>query len=156
MATIRFAVLEDAPIILDFIVALAQYEELAHEVSATLPDLKETLFGENPCAEALICIADDQPVGFALFFRSYSTFLAKPGIHLEDLFVLPEHRNKGYGKQLLDAVIAIAQKRLYGRVEWNVLDWNKSAIKFYQQMGAKPVSGWTRYRLQESDITKHH
>ena len=156
MATIRFAALEDTPIIYNFIMALAQYEQLVHEVTATLSDLETTLFGENPCAEALICIEEGQPVGFALFFRNYSTFLAKPGIHLEDLFVHPQHRNKGYGKQLLDAVIAIAKERLYGRVEWNVLDWNKSAIKFYQRMGAKPVLGWTRYRLNESDIAAYN
>ena len=155
MGTIRFATIEDVATVHGFIVALAQYERLEHEVSATVDDLKATLFSKKPCAEVLLCTVEHKAVGFALFFTTYSTFLGKPGIHLEDLFVLPKYRQQGYGKKLLDAVISIAKERHCGRVEWNVLDWNERAINFYLRMGAKPVSGWTRYRLRELDIQSH-
>ena len=155
MAYIRFATHNDVPDILYFIHALADYEHLSHEVRATEEDIKNTLFGENPAAEVLLAFEANSPIGFALFFHNYSTFLGKKGIHLEDLFVLPHYRQKGYGTLLLNKVITIAKERDCGRVEWNVLDWNTQAITFYKNMGAKPVSGWTTYRLTEKQILSH-
>ena len=145
--TIRFANTDDVPTILQFIRALASYEHLTHEVVATEALLTETLFGDPPQAETLLAFEEDTPVGFALFFANYSTFLGRAGIHLEDLFVLEEYRGRGYGKALLDKMQEIAQTRGAGRLEWNVLDWNQSAIDFYESMGAKPVAGWTTYRI---------
>ena len=145
--TIRFANEDDVSTILQFIRALAKYEQLEHEVVATETLLQESLFGPNPQAETLLGFEDDTPVGFALFFSNYSTFLGKSGIHLEDLFVLEAFRGRGYGKALLDKMQDIAQERQAGRLEWNVLDWNTPAIEFYHSMGAKPVSGWTTYRM---------
>ena len=145
--TIRLAKKEDASTILQFIISLAKYEKLEHEVVATEDLLKETLFGATPQAEALLAFENDTAVGFALFFSNYSTFLGRAGIHLEDLFVLKEFRGRGYGKALLDTMQDIAEKRQAGRLEWNVLDWNTPAIQFYESMGAEPVSGWTTYRM---------
>ena len=145
--TIRFASEDDVSTILKFIRALAKYEKLEHEVVATEFILKETLFGENPQAETLLGFEGNTPVGFALFFSNYSTFLGRAGIHLEDLFVLEEFRGRGYGKSLLDKMQEIAKARGAGRLEWNVLDWNTPAIEFYESMGSKPVSGWTTYRM---------
>ena len=152
MVHIRFATQHDVSTILSFIHALAEYERLSHEVIATEAQLQNSLFGENPAAEVLICLEGDAPVGFALFFQNYSTFLGRAGVHLEDLFVLPEHRNKGFGTKLLHKVISIAKERACGRVEWNVLDWNKQAITFYEHMGARPVSGWTTYRITKDQF----
>lgn len=145
--TIRFANENDVSTILQFIRALAQYERLEHEVVASEALLRESLFGESQQAETLLAFEDETPVGFALFFSNYSTFLGRSGIHLEDLFVLEDFRGRGYGKALLDQMQQIAQERGAGRLEWNVLDWNQSAIDFYESMGAKPVSGWTTYRM---------
>ena len=145
--TIRFAKKEDVSTILQFIIHLAKYEKLEHEVVATEDLLEETLFGIKPQAEALLAFENDTAVGFALFFSNYSTFLGRAGIHLEDLFVLEAFRGRGYGKALLDKMQDIARERQAGRLEWNVLDWNTPAIDFYQSMGAKPVSGWTTYRM---------
>ena len=145
--TIRFATKEDISTILQFIFALAKYEHLEHEVVATENLLKKTLFGSRPQAEALLAFERETPVGFALFFSNYSTFLGRAGIHLEDLFVLESFRGRGYGKALLSQMKDIAQKRQAGRLEWNVLDWNTPAIEFYESMGAKPVAGWTTYRM---------
>ena len=144
---IRPTVIHDVPILLNFIRELAKYEELEQEVVATKEILEETLFGPNPQAEAILFFEEDAPVGFALFFSNYSTFLGKAGIHLEDLFVLETHRGRGYGKALLQRMQDIAKERNAGRLEWNVLDWNQPAIEFYESMGAKPVSGWTTYRM---------
>ena len=152
MAHIRFADPHDIPTILFFIQALAEYEKLSHEVIATEVDLRTSLFGDKPAAQVLICIDNDTPVGFALFFQNYSTFLGRSGIHLEDLFVLPTYRNKGFGTQLLHKVISIGKERGCGRVEWNVLDWNTQAITFYKNMGAQPVSGWTTYRITKDQF----
>ena len=145
--TIRFAKEYDVPIILQFITSLAKYEKLEHEVVATEDLLKETLFGDRPQAETILAFEDETPVGFALFFSNYSTFLGRSGIHLEDLFVLESFRGRGYGKALLDNMQIIAKDRGAGRLEWNVLDWNTPAIEFYESMGAKPVSGWMTYRM---------
>ncbi len=144
---IRIATIADYPTILDFIEQLAAYEKLSHEVVATCSALEKTLFGEKPSAEVLIAEYATQPVGFALYFTNYSTFLAKPGIYLEDLFVQPEMRGKGFGKQLLASLAKIAVERDCGRLEWSVLDWNQPAIDFYRSLGAVPMDGWTVNRL---------
>ena len=149
---IRFATIRDVPTILHFIRELARYEKLEQEMIATEEDLQNTLFGEHPQAEVILQFEKNIPVGFALFFSNYSTFLGKAGIHLEDLFVLPEHRGKGHGKALLNHLREIAHTRGAGRLEWNVLDWNTPAIEFYQAIGAKPVSGWTTFRIREDDL----
>ena len=145
--TIRFANENDISTILQFIRALAQYEKLEHEVVASEELLKSSLFGESPQAETILAFEGRTPVGFALFFSNYSTFLGTAGIHLEDLFVLEPFRGRGYGKAILTKVQHIARERGAGRLEWNVLDWNQSAIDFYESMGARPVSGWTTYRM---------
>lgn len=145
--SIRTANINDASTILFFIHQLADYEQLRHEVIATEEDVRQSLFGSTPQAEALLAFEGDTPVGFALFFSNYSTFLGRAGIHLEDLFVLQDYRGRGYGKALLEEVQAIARDRGAGRLEWNVLDWNTPAIEFYESLGAKPLSGWTTYRM---------
>jgi GNAT superfamily N-acetyltransferase len=150
---IRGATIDDVPTILHFITELARYEKLEHEMIATEADLRATLFAETPQAEVILSFEkEDVPVGFALFFPNYSTFLGKAGIHLEDLFVLPEYRGRGYGKGLLTHLRKIAHQRGAGRLEWNVLDWNTPAIEFYLSIGAKPVSGWTTFRLLGEDL----
>ena len=143
---IRFARADDCATILGFIRDLAEYEKLAHEVVADEPTLRATLFGERSAAEVLIA-EDPEPVGFALFFTSYSTFLAKPGLYLEDLFVRPAARGKGIGKQLMIELAKICVLRGYGRFEWSVLDWNEPALAFYRSLGALPQSEWTVQRL---------
>src|SRR5262245_54797768 len=135
--TISNATEQDLSTILSFIRGLAEYEKLTDMCVATEESLRETLFGPTPDAQVLIGRLNGAPVGFALFFHNYSTFLAKPGIYLEDLFVLPEHRKKGVGKALLVKLAQIARERNCGRLEWSVLDWNQPAIEFYQRLGAK-------------------
>jgi len=137
----------DVPLIAELIRGLAEYERLADEVKMTEDKLERTLFGERRYAETLIAEDDGRPVGFALFFHNYSTFLAQPGIYLEDLFVKPEHRGSGVGRALLEALARTAVERGCGRMEWAVLDWNESAIGFYERLGARPNSDWTVYRL---------
>jgi GNAT superfamily N-acetyltransferase len=137
----------DVPLIAELIRGLAEYERLADEVSMTEDKVERTLFGERRYAETLIAEDDGRPVGFALFFHNYSTFLAQPGIYLEDLFVRPEHRGSGVGRALLEALARTAVERDCGRMEWAVLDWNESAIGFYERLGARPNSDWTVYRL---------
>src|SRR5215210_3666250 len=144
---VRAASTEDVPLILSFIKELAEYERLSHEVVATEDSLREWLFGERPVAEALIGEYAGNPAGFALFFHSFSTFLGKPGIYLEDLYVRPEFRSRGIGRALLIHLARLARERGYGRLEWSVLDWNEPAIGFYRGIGASPVSGWTVYRV---------
>ena len=146
--TIRDAVPADLALIARFIRDLADYERLAHAVEFDEATLERSLFGDRPYAEVLIA-ADDagEPVGFALFFHNFSTFLGRPGIYLEDLFVRPEARGKGYGKALLARLAAIAVERGCGRLEWAVLNWNQPSIEFYEAMGARPNSDWTVYRL---------
>ena len=145
--SIRFADAADCATILGFIRALAKYERLAHEVTADEAQLRATLFGDRPAAEVLLAEVGREPVGFALFFQSYSTFLAKPGLYLEDLFVQPAARGKGVGAALMSALARIAVQRHYGRFEWSVLDWNAPALKFYAALGANPQSEWTVQRL---------
>ena len=137
----------DVPIILKCIEGLAEFERLASECVATEALLRETLFGAAPAAEVTLAFAGDQPAGFALWFRSYSTFLARPGIYLEDLFVFPEFRGYGLGRELLASLAQTAVERGYGRLEWSVLDWNVNAIRFYESLGAKAMSEWTVYRV---------
>ena len=137
----------DVPIILKCIQGLAEFEHLASECVATEALLHETLFGAAPAAEVTLAFAGDQPAGFALWFRSYSTFLARPGIYLEDLFVFPEFRGHGLGRELLASLAQTAVERGYGRLEWSVLDWNVNAIRFYESLGAKAMSEWTVYRV---------
>ncbi len=144
---IRPATRDDVPVILGFIRALADYEKLADQVVATEAKLAATLFGPRPVAEVLIAEWQGKPAGFALFFHNYSTFLAQPGIYLEDLFVLPEHRGRGIGKALLVQLAKIAVERDCGRFEWSVLDWNTPAIEFYHALGAKPMDEWTVQRV---------
>jgi GNAT superfamily N-acetyltransferase len=144
---IRYATSKDCAAILQFIRELAEYERLAHEVVADEAQLRATLFGVKPGAEVLLAELAGQPVGFALFFQSYSTFLAKPGLYLEDLFVRPAERGKGVGGALMSALARIAVQRHYGRFEWSVLDWNEPALEFYASLGSVPQSEWTVQRL---------
>jgi GNAT superfamily N-acetyltransferase len=145
--TITPAVESDVPVILSFIRKLAEYEKLSHLVVTTEENIREHVFGENPVAEVLLAYWDQEPVGFALYFRNFSTFLGQPGIYLEDLFVEPEHRGKGIGKALLKQLAKIAIERGYGRLDWAVLDWNTPSIEFYRSLGAAPLDAWTGYRL---------
>ena len=144
---IRFATAADVPTILGFIRALARYEKLEHEVVADEAALRATLFGARPCAEVLLAEIGGAAVGFALFFPSYSTFLAQPGLYLEDLFVDPAARGQGIGLALMSALAQLAVARGYGRFEWSVLDWNTPALEFYAALGARPQSEWTVQRL---------
>jgi GNAT superfamily N-acetyltransferase len=144
---IRHGERADLPVIAELIRGLARYERLEDEVTMTEEKLDHGLFGERPYAETLIAEDDGTPVAFALFFHSFSTFLAQPGIYLEDLFVVPDHRGRGIGKELLQALARIAIERDCGRLEWAVLDWNESAIGFYERLGARPNSDWSVYRL---------
>jgi GNAT superfamily N-acetyltransferase len=137
----------DVAVILSFIRKLADYEKLSHQVAATEDLLRKTLFGERRVAEVLIAYLADEPAGFALYFHNFSTFLGRPGIYLEDLFVEPGHRGKGIGKALLIEIARIAKERDCGRVEWAVLDWNKPAIDFYRSLGAMPLEDWTLFRV---------
>jgi GNAT superfamily N-acetyltransferase len=145
--TLRTATAADVPIILRCIRGLAEFERLAHECLATEALLQESLFGPSPAAEVVLAFAGEEPAGFALWFRSYSTFLARPGIYLEDLFVFPPFRGKGLGRRLLEELARTALARRYGRLEWAVLDWNADAIRFYESVGAVPMSDWTTYRV---------
>lgn len=137
----------DVAIILRFIQGLADYEKLSHQVEATEDLLRETLFGARRVAEVLIAYLGNEPAGFALFFHNFSTFLGRPGIYLEDLFVEPAHRGKGIGKALLIEIAKIAKERRCGRLEWSVLDWNQPAIDFYRGLGAIPLNDWTMFRV---------
>ena len=144
---IRPATAQDIPLIRSFICQLAEYERLSHEAVMTDEVLRETLFGARRYAEALLGYADDQPVAFAVFFHNFSTFLGRPGLYLEDLFVVPEMRGKGYGKAMLVELAKIAHERKCGRFEWSVLDWNEPSIRFYKNLGAVPMDGWTIFRV---------
>jgi GNAT superfamily N-acetyltransferase len=144
---IRSATPADVPAIARLIRALAEYEKLSHEVVLREEDLSQHLFGPKPYAEVVLAEDGGQVVGFALFFHNYSTFLSKPGIYLEDLFVLPESRGKGHGKKLLSHLAKLAVERGCGRFEWSVLDWNEPAIQFYKSLGAAPMNEWTVFRV---------
>ena len=151
---LRAAVRSDLPTILMLIEALAEYERLRHECHATLPLLETALFGPRPYAEVIIAEVDAVPAGFALFFHNFSTFLAKPGIYLEDLFVRSEYRGMGIGQSLLERLASIAIERGCGRLEWAVLDWNVDAIRFYKRLGAVPQDDWTVFRVSGEALTK--
>ncbi|MEX2400732.1 MAG: GNAT family N-acetyltransferase [Rhodothermales bacterium] len=145
--SLRFADPDDVPLILRFIEGLADFERLSDECVATEDGLRKTLFGEDRYAEVVLGYYESIPVGFALFFHTYSTFLARPGIYLEDLFILPEWRGRGYGRTLLAFLAKLAVERDCGRLEWAVLDWNEDAVRFYRRLGAKPLDEWTTFRL---------
>lgn len=144
---IRNATPDDLPLIARLIRDLAEYERLADKVVLDEARLREHLFGPRPYAEVLLAEDGGEVVGFALFFHNYSTFLGRPGLYLEDLFVKPEHRGRGHGKALLTALAALATERGCGRLEWAVLDWNEPSIGFYRSLGAEPMDEWTVYRL---------
>ncbi|MCP5528012.1 MAG: GNAT family N-acetyltransferase [Verrucomicrobiales bacterium] len=144
---IRPATAADVPLVLGFIRQLAEYERLTHEVVADEAILRESLFGARPAAEALIGTVDGVPAGFVVFFQNFSTFLGRPGLYLEDLFVLPEFRGRGLGKAFLTHLAGEAVRRGCGRFEWAVLDWNQPAIDFYRKLGAEPQGDWTIFRL---------
>lgn len=137
----------DIPLVLSLIRELAEFENLLHEARATDADLRETLFGDRPFAEVVIGRLGSAAVGFALFFHNYSTFLGKPGIYLEDLFVRPAYRGGGFGERLLRHLAQLAVQRGCGRFEWSVLDWNQRAIDFYKKLGAQPLNDWTTFRV---------
>ena len=138
---------DDVPAILALIRALADYERLGHEVEADEAQLAATLFGDTPCAEVVVAEVDGEAAGFALFFHNYSTFLARPGLYLEDLFVQPRFRGMGVGRRLMAHLARLAVDRGCGRFEWSVLDWNAPAIGFYRRIGAVGMEGWTTQRL---------
>ena len=151
---IRLATAADVPIILELIRALATYERAPNDVTATEDGLSKVLFGEKPAAEVLLAFENETAVGFAVFFHNFSTWLGRPGLYLEDLFVRPEDRGKGYGRALLIHLAKIARDRGCGRMEWAVLDWNEPAIQFYRKLGAKPMDDWTVFRLKRDGIAK--
>jgi GNAT superfamily N-acetyltransferase len=151
--TIRTATAADVPVIFQFIRGLAEYERLADEVTATEAGLKESLFGPRPAAEVLIAEAGPEPVGFALYFHNYSTFLGQRGLYLEDLFVKPAWRHRGVGRRLLAHLARLAVERQCGRFEWAVLDWNDPAIQFYRGLGAQPMEDWTVFRVTGEALT---
>ena len=149
---IRKAVRQDVPLILEFIKGIARYEKMENEVVATTELLEEQLFDKGR-AEVIFAMEEGTEVGFALFFHNFSTFLGRSGLYLEDLFVYPEHRGKGYGKALFLELVRIANERGCGRMEWVCLNWNKPSIEFYRSMGAMSLNEWTTYRLT-SDVMK--
>jgi GNAT superfamily N-acetyltransferase len=145
---------DDVPLILAFIRKLAEYEKLSHEVTATEESLAESLFGERPAAEALLAYAGEESAGFVVFFYSFSTVLGRPGLYLEDLFVEPRFRGLGIGKLLLEYLARVAVERGCGRMEWSVLNWNETAIRFYRGLGAEPKDEWTVYRLTGESLKR--
>ena len=151
---IRPACVEDVPVILQLIRDLATYERAPDEVTATEEQLVDVLFGKRSAAEVLLALEGQSPVGFAVFFHNFSTWLGRPGLYLEDLFVEPEKRGKGYGRALLVELAKIARERECGRMEWAVLDWNEPAIEFYRALGAKPMDDWTVFRLTREGIAR--
>lgn len=151
---IRKGTIEDSGLILEFIRKLSVYEKLAHEVTATLEKVKESVFSENSNVKTLLAFFEGRPAGFALYFYNYSTFKATKGLYLEDLYVNEEDRGKGIGKKLLVELARIARNERCGRFEWSVLDWNEPAINFYKSIGAKAMDEWTVYRLDEEGINK--
>ena len=144
----------DVPLILRLIKALAEYERMSGDVVATEEGLRETLFGPRPAAEVVVGYAGEEPAGFALFFHNFSTFVGKPGLYLEDLFVVPKFRGRGYGKALLEHLAQIAVERKCGRFEWTVLDWNEPAIGFYRRLGAAPMEDWTIMRVSGAALER--
>ncbi len=151
---IRTTTEADVPVILSLIRELAEYERAPDAVVATDSGLREVLFGAKRSAEVLLALADGEPVGFAVYFYNFSTWLGRPGLYLEDLFVRPAVRGKGYGRALLERLAQIAKERGCGRMEWAVLDWNEPAIQFYRKLGADPLNEWTVFRLTADGIAK--
>ena len=151
---VRQARSDDVPDIFVLIRALAEYEKLSHQVTGTVEDLQEHLFGNRPCVESIVAELNGKIIGFALFFPNYSTFLTKPGIYLEDLFVLPDYRRRGIAKAMLSYLGKLAIDRDAGRLEWSVLDWNQSAIAFYQNMGAEVLPDWRTCRVTGEALSK--
>lgn len=155
---IKSATINDVPLILEMIKELAEYEKMLNEVVATEEILRETLFGEHACAEVILGYHENIPIGFALFFHNFSTFLGKPGIYLEDLYISPDMRGKGFGKRMLAYLAKLAKERNCGRLEWWVLNWNQPAVDFYKSIGAKPMDDWTVFRVTEQaldNLSKH-
>ena len=150
---IQPATIRDVPLLLQFIKDLAEYEQLADACVATEADLGTHLFGPDAVAHALLAFVGDEPAGFALYFFNFSTFLARPGLYLEDLFVKPAWRNRGIGRALLAELARIAIDRGCGRMEWSVLNWNELALRVYRGIGAQPLSDWTVYRLIGASLT---
>ncbi len=150
---LRSATRDDVQVIAELIRGLARFEKLEQEVVMTEELLATGLFGDRPYAEVVLAEDDGRPVGFALFFHNFSTFLGRPGIYLEDLFVIPEQRGRGIGRMLLAHLARLAVERGCGRLEWAVLDWNRDAIQFYERLGARPNSDWTVYRLAGEALT---
>ncbi len=153
--SVRSAGETDLPVIVQLIHELAVYEKLENEITSDPERMRRDLFGSKPVAEVLIAEWAGEPVGFALFFQNYSTFLGKPGLYLEDLFVQPAFRGKGLGKSLILKIAALAMERDCGRFEWAVLDWNQPSIEFYKALGAKPMSEWTIFRLSGDELRKY-
>jgi GNAT superfamily N-acetyltransferase len=151
--TLRSATKEDVPNLFSLIQALAAYEKLSHAVTGNAELLETHLFGDKPCAEAILAECEGKAVGLALFFQNFSTFLTKPGIYLEDIFVLPEYRRLGIGKAMLIHLAKIAKERDYGRLEWSVLDWNQPAIAFYQKLGASVLPDWRTCRVTDQALS---
>ena len=152
--TLRFASEDDIAVILEFIKELADYEKLSHEVVATEDLLRKSLFGKKPVAEVIIAEYLTKPVGFCLFFHNFSTFLGRPGIYIEDIYIRLEHRGQGFGKLLLAYVAKLALERDCGRIEWSVLDWNINALNFYNDLGASAMDGWTIYRIANKSLSE--
>lgn len=152
---LRPATLEDISVLFQLIQALAKYEKLSHEVTGNAETLKHHLFGSPRYAEAILAEIEGKAVGFALFFYNYSTFLTRPGMYLEDLFVLPEYRRQGIGKSLITYLAELAVSRGYGRLEWSVLDWNQPAINFYEKIGAQVLPDWRICRLTAESLTQY-
>jgi GNAT superfamily N-acetyltransferase len=152
--SIRPATPADVPLIMSFIMELAVYEKLENEVSATEQDLQRALFGDRPVVEGIVAVLDDEAVGYALFFPNFSSFLAKPGLYLEDLYVRPAARGFGVGRRLLEYLAQVAVDRGWGRFEWAVLDWNEPSIAFYKKMGATPMHDWTVFRVTGTALEK--
>ena len=144
---IREATVEDSSLILNFVKELAKFERAASEVTASVEDIRRSIFGVDSTVQALICSMNNEPIGFAVYFYNYSTWKGKNGLYLEDIYITPEYRSKGAGKKLLKYLAKIAVSKDCGRFELSVLDWNESAIKFYESIGAKPQSEWIVYRL---------
>lgn len=151
---VRPAEPDDVALIHALICELADYEKLRHTVAATEADLRAALFGPRPCCEALVGGVDEVDLGFALYFQNYSTFVGRPGLYLEDLYVRPAARGLGLGKALLQRLAAIAVERGCGRVEWTALDWNEPAIKFYESLGARQMREWQLFRLSGDELTR--
>lgn len=151
---IRPAVENDVPLVLSFIRELAEYEKLSQQVTATESSLRQHLFGPHPAAEVIIATLDHDPAGFALFFQNFSTFVGRPGVYLEDLFVRAHARGAGVGRALLREVARTAVSRRCGRLEWSVLDWNEPAIGFYRKLGAVPMDDWTTFRVMGDALDK--